>query len=126
MSTVDDAVEAGGRAQYDPVAGTSHEYRVGPTGRVSYCSCGWKASASHAVAEYDDHVSRLVLAAAWPILSAPLRELHTEDWSCGNPRHTNPDVGCPDCGVHCGHCGHDWPCPTVQAIDETDKELGLT
>ena len=43
-------------------------------------------------------------------------DLHQPKWSCGNPQHTNPEVGCPDCAECCIECGDYLPCPTVQAI----------
>lgn len=64
-----------------------------------------------------------------PALTAAVRDvlaLHQGDWSCGNPAHTNPDVGCPDCDEQCVDCGQSWPCETVRAvtarIDTTPKE----
>ena len=47
-----------------------------------------------------------------------VRAEHQGEWSCGNPRHTNPDVGCPDCGAGCISCGEQYPCPTIRAIDK--------
>ena len=32
-------------------------------------------------------------------------DLHTSEWSCGNPAHMNPDVGCPECVEYCIECG---------------------
>lgn len=56
--------------------------------------------------------SRVALRATWPILSAPLRELHV-----GEERIQ---------GVwQCLECGRQWPCPTIRLIEQTDKELGL-
>lgn len=49
-----------------------------------------------------------------------LHEFDSEDVACGNPRHTNFDVGCPDCYYPCQGCGESYPCPTFQAIE---KEL---
>ncbi len=51
-------------------------------------------------------------------------DLHREEVSCGNPRHTNFDVGCPECLVVCDSCGEIYPCPTVRAItaELTPKE----
>lgn len=42
--------------------------------------------------------------------------LHQPEWSCGNPAHTNPDVGCPECAEQCTDCGQTWPCATLRAI----------
>ena len=64
-----------------------------------------------------------------PALTAAVRDvlaLHQGDWSCGNPAHTNPDVGCPECGEYCVDCDQAWPCSTVRALaahlDLTDPE----
>ena len=64
-----------------------------------------------------------------PALTAVVRDvlaLHQGDWSCGNPAHTNPDVGCPECGEYCADCGQTWPCATARALaarlDLTDPE----
>ncbi len=50
-----------------------------------------------------------------------VRELHQELWDCGNARHTNPDVGCPECAVLCCHCGDSWPCETIAILDGGDR-----
>lgn len=55
---------------------------------------------------------------------------HAPEWPCGNPRHANPDGGCPECGDSyvdsCADCGQSWPCSTVYALathlDLTDPE----
>ena len=47
--------------------------------------------------------------------------LHVGGWGCGNPSHTNPDVGCPDCFLGCDACGEAYPCPTISAIDSALK-----
>ena len=44
--------------------------------------------------------------------------LHEHLWGCGNPRHTNTEVGCPECEEICDDCGSSYPCPTVTAIRE--------
>lgn len=45
-------------------------------------------------------------------------ELHREgDWECGNPSHTNPEVGCPDCWVACASCQESYPCPTIRTLE---------
>ena len=44
--------------------------------------------------------------------------LHEPLWECGNPRHTNPEAGCPDCAVICDDCGGSYPCSTVATIQE--------
>ena len=31
--------------------------------------------------------------------------IHEPLWGCGNPGHTNPEVGCPECEVICDGCG---------------------
>lgn len=82
MSTVDDAVEAGARAL------SESEYGEGP---------------------HDPRLAALAVAAAWPILSAPLRELHP-------PLDIGVFIGCHNCPD---------ACPVAQYIIETDKELGL-
>lgn len=61
----------------------------------------------------------LASAADIPTLLDAVRDvlaLHLRDWSCGNPAHTNPDVGCPDCEEYCTDCGQTWPCATVRAL----------
>lgn len=45
--------------------------------------------------------------------------LHREsEWLCGNARHTNPEVGCPECYTACETCDRTWPCPTVRALTD--------
>ena len=44
--------------------------------------------------------------------------LHYEQWGCGNPSHTNPEAGCPECYVCCNECGDGYPCATVTALAE--------
>lgn len=47
-----------------------------------------------------------------------VRAIHVEsDWKCGNPRHTNPKVGCPECYTECETCDRTYPCATVAALD---------
>ena len=46
---------------------------------------------------------------------------HNALWGCGNPRHTNPSVGCPECEVVCAACGERYPCPTAVTIEEALK-----
>lgn len=99
MTTVDKAIEAGARALHDL---WDDETEYGTYGEMATTAA----------------------RAMWPILSAPIRELHESEWSCGNPRHTNPDIGCPECAEYCDLCGHMWPCPTMQEILDIDKELG--
>ena len=41
---------------------------------------------------------------------------HQPEWSCGNPAHTNLDVGCPDCAEYCTECGDPSPCRTYTAV----------
>ena len=44
--------------------------------------------------------------------------LHIEsDWKCGNPRHTNPEIGCPECYTECETCDRTYPCDTRAALD---------
>lgn len=123
MTTVDDAVEAGARAL------TESEYGEGPN---------------------DLQVADLVVTAAWPILSAGLRGLHTKGTSYehedGCPdtsdehrqeRHREDvenagEYYCLDLPLHhvCINCPDgdglmvDWPCATVRELDRIDKELG--
>lgn len=52
---------------------------------------------------------------------APIRELHTSRWSCGNPRHTNPEYGCPECATACAECGDYWPCDTARLVYRKDE-----
>ena len=104
MTTVDDAVEAGARALDSSYNPDQHPIMA---------------------AMFEDY-SLAAARAMWPILSAGLRRLHSPQWECGNPRHTNPDVGCPECCEVCVTC--EWcamPCATVQELDRIDKELGL-
>ena len=49
-----------------------------------------------------------------------VRALHVGSWGCGNPSHTNPDVGCPDCFMECDDCGEAHPCPTLRTLDGTN------
>lgn len=57
-----------------------------------------------------------------PVATSPairaVLDLHQPEWTCGDPAHTNPDVGCPDCAEYCVDCGQEWPCPTVRKIEE--------
>ena len=47
-----------------------------------------------------------------------VRAIHVEsDWKCGNPRHTNPKVGCPECYTECETCDRTYPCDTRAALD---------
>lgn len=61
---------------------------------------------------------------AVPALVAAVRavlDLHDPregEWSCGNPVHTNPDIGCPDCGLACRTCGESVPCPEWLAVTD--------
>ena len=100
MTTVDDAVEAGARALSD----------------------SWTDENEYGSRQ---DMSRVAARAQWPILSEGLRELHPAQWECGNPRHTNPEVGCPECSEVCATCDRTMPCPTVRELDRIDKELGL-
>ena len=63
---------------------------------------------------------RAALVAA---LTAAL-DLHNAYVSCGNPQHTNFEVGCPECAEYCEACGEVCPCPTLAAITDalTPKE----
>lgn len=71
----------------------------------------------------------LASAADTPALNEAVRDvlaLHASAWPCGNPRHTNPDGGCPECEDICADCSQSWPCATVYALathlDLTDPE----
>ena len=48
----------------------NHEYRVSRPEMVPFCSCGWTATERYGVAEYDQHVARLILEAAAPAIAA--------------------------------------------------------
>lgn len=61
-----------------------------------------------------------ILAVAWPILSAPLRELHERvefEWPRGS-------YYCLEC-YRASEDAPDRPCATIRLIEQTDKELGL-
>ena len=96
MSTVDDAVEAGARAL------SEHWWDMHTGGSLDR----QRDLAGHAA------------RAAWPILSAPLRELHVREKDQYGP-------------THCFGCSQEaqawvqWPCRTVRELDRIDKELGL-
>ena len=45
-----------------------------------------------------------------------VRELHQPEPYCNNPRHTNPDVGCPECAEYCTADGELYPCRTVTVL----------
>ena len=48
---------------------------------------------------------------------AAVEKLHSEyEPFCGNPQHTNLDVGCPDCAYICAGCGEVWPCDDIKAV----------
>lgn len=50
--------------------------------------------------------------------------LHVEsDWKCGNPRHTNPEIGCPECYTECETCDRTYPCDTRAALDGALEEV---
>lgn len=64
----------------------------------------------------DEVAAEVVLQAAWPILSAGLRELHG--------RIVEGPFS--PFGLYvCRHCDKPWPCATVRELDRIDKELGL-
>ena len=70
--------------------------------------------------------TRLAEAAAPAIVASvlePLREAHAGEWDCGNPSHTNPDVGCPDCLLYCASCDVEMPCPTVRLLDQIEADV---
>ena len=48
----------------------SHEYRINGPEMVPFCSCGWTATERYGVVEYDQHVTRLTLEAAAPLIAA--------------------------------------------------------
>lgn len=152
MSTVDDAVGAGGAALGGRDVGVlAHEYRIDTPEWVPYCACGWRASRAYDSDEFDDHLASVALKAAWPILSAPIREHHRpyryfelED-SCadGSDEHREEHhhectdmygefycdqlpvgVACTDC---CDEDGErvEYPCSTIQAVLTTDRALGI-
>ena len=50
-----------------------------------------------------------------------VRALHVGGWGCGNPSHTNPAVGCPDCFMECDACAEMCPCATLRALDDRDE-----
>lgn len=92
------------------------------------CECGGD-EAGHVAISVEDVEFIADARTVVPALTAAVRDvlaLHQGDWSCGNPTHTNPDVGCPECGECCADCGQTWPCPTVRALaahlDLTDPE----
>ena len=61
--------------------------------------------------------SRVAVPALLDAVQAVL-DLHQPEWGCGNPSHTNPSVGCPECFLACA-CGDDvYPCPTVRTITD--------
>ena len=65
-------------------------------------------------------VSRTAMPALLTAVRAVL-DLHDPregEWSCGNPVHTNPDIGCPDCGLACRTCGESVPCPEWLAVTD--------
>ena len=66
--------------------------------------------------------AREAARAAWPILSAGLRELHVMKVDY-RPRLHDPS-GAPLRDV-CQHCQRAYPCATVRELDRIDKELGL-
>ena len=44
--------------------------------------------------------------------------LHPPIDVCGNARHTNLTMSCPDCETVCDFCASAYPCPTVRAVRE--------
>lgn len=93
MSTVEDAVEASARAL------SESEYGEGP---------------------HDSRLADLAVTAAWPVLSAGLRELHhLHEWQSSLPGRWVTVQECDECG------GTEWPCLTVRELDRIDQELGL-
>lgn len=84
------------------------------------------ARAVHALRENDGPVmdgvrieAEAIIAAAWPVLSAPLRELHERvefEWPRGS-------YYCLEC-YRASEDAPDWPCATIRLIEQTDKELG--
>ena len=61
---------------------------------------------------------RAALAAALATL-AEVRAEHRCEWSCGNPRHTDPSIRCPECDVLCASCGQSMPCNTIRILDRS-------
>lgn len=72
------------------------------------------------------HNRKYSIGTALPVIAAgllaPLRELHRDEWDCGNPQHTNPDYDCPECEVWCESCGVPFPCPTVRLLDQIEAD----
>ena len=57
-----------------------HEYRINVPEMVPFCSCGWTATERYGVAEYDQHVARLTLEAAAPLIAAKALMDAAVDW----------------------------------------------
>lgn len=112
MSTVDDAVGAGARALAAEGGGPGdsiHSWRCEHPDRYpGACECV-------------PGVTVEVLRAAWPILSAGLRALHTAKVD-HSTRWYDPGPLLRDV---CQHCRRRYPCATIQELDRIDKELGL-
>lgn len=51
-----------------------------------------------------------------------VREGHQTVDVCGSPRHTNPEVACPECMAVCESCGQDMPCNTIRILDGGDQQ----
>jgi len=81
-------------------------------------SSGTLSELGERLVELEETTDRLVAA-----LTAAL-DIHKAYVSCGNPQHTNFEVGCPECTEYCEACGEVWPCPTRAAITDalTPKE----
>ena len=86
------------------------------TASDGYPMAGYESVSEDVLALLDAADERDRLAAAVERVQA----LHVGSWGCGNPSHTNPDVGCPDCFMECDDCGEAHPCPTLRALDGTD------
>ncbi|MBB1512000.1 hypothetical protein H5399_05195 [Tessaracoccus sp. MC1627] len=86
---------------------------VATSGTYSTCIPGRDLRALLGAAEERDRLAAAV---------ERVRALHVGGWGCGNPSHTNPKVGCPDCFMECDACAEMCPCATIRALDGTDAD----
>lgn len=102
--TVDDAVKA-----------LAAEHSLGEAiGGYMECSCGWPSREQWEAGESEAvHLAR----ATWRTVLAPIREIHTRRV---NQRGDSDCVTCTGDGARVN-----WPCPTMRAIHETDRALGI-
>ena len=63
----------------------NHEYCVNRPEKVPYCTCGWTATERYGVAEYDQHVARLTLEAAAPLIAAKALRDEAETYTTAIP-----------------------------------------